>query len=203
MTIQEKLFTVQQKLKVTKSNYNEFGKYSYRSAEDIEAAVKPLLAEAKCVLTLKDELILIGNRYYVEATASITDFEGNSISVKAYAREEEVKKGMDASQITGAVSSYARKYALSGLFAIDNTKDADTMDNTEKKPKEDPVVTKEQIKALETAIKAVPGSSPYEERLAGCLKRVGCKTVEEMKNSQFTFLMQLLEKNVKKMGEKK
>lgn len=195
MTIQEKLFTVQQKLKVTKSNYNEFGKYSYRSAEDIEAAVKPLLAEAKCVLTLADELMLIGNRYYVEATASITDFDGNTISVKAFAREEEVKKGMDASQITGAVSSYARKYALSGLFAIDNTKDADTMDNTEKKaPKEDPPVTKEEVEYLENLIKLAPGKAPFEERLAGCLAKVGVKEPYAMKQSQYQFLVKLLTK---------
>ena len=195
MTIQEKLFTVQQKLKVQKSNYNEFGKYSYRSAEDIEAAVKPLLAEAKCVLTLADELTLIGNRYYVEATASITDFEGNSISVKAYAREEEVKKGMDASQITGAVSSYARKYALSGLFAIDNTKDADTMDNTEKKaPKEDLPISIDEAKNLETLIRNAPGSAPYEERLAGCLKKVGVADISDLKQSQYQFLVKLLQR---------
>ena len=195
MTIQEKLFTVQQKLKVQKSNYNEFGKYSYRSAEDIEAAVKPLLAEAKCVLTLADELTLIGNRYYVEATASITDFEGNSISVKAYAREEEVKKGMDASQITGAVSSYARKYALSGLFAIDNTKDADTMDNTEKKAtKEDLPISIDEAKNLETLIRNAPGSAPYEERLAGCLKKVGVADISDLKQSQYQFLVKLLQR---------
>ncbi len=195
MTIQEKLFTVQQKLKVQKSNYNEFGKYSYRSAEDIEAAVKPLLAEAKCVLTIADELTLIGNRYYVEATASITDFDGNTISVKAYAREEEVKKGMDASQITGAVSSYARKYALSGLFAIDNTKDADTMDNTEKKaPKEDLPISIDEAKNLETLIRNAPGSAPYEERLAGCLKKVGVADISDLKQSQYQFLVKLLQR---------
>lgn len=198
MTIQEKLFTVQQKLKVQKSNYNEFGKYSYRSAEDIEAAVKPLLAEAKCVLTLADELMLIGNRYYVEATASITDFDGNTISVKAFAREEEVKKGMDASQITGAVSSYARKYALSGLFAIDNTKDADTMDNTEKKaPKEDLPISIDEAKNLESLIKSAPGTSTYEERLAGCLKKVGVKDISDLKQSQYLFLVKLLQRATK------
>lgn len=199
MTIQEKLFSVQQKLKVQKSNYNEFGKYSYRSAEDIEAAVKPLLADVQCVLTLSDELMLIGNRYYVEATATITDFDGNTISVKAFAREEEVKKGMDASQITGAVSSYARKYALSGLFSIDNTKDADTMDNTEKKPpKEDLSISVDEAKNLEELIRNAPGTDAYEVRLEGCLKKVGAKDIADLKQSQYQFLVKLLTKASKK-----
>lgn len=198
MTIQEKLFTVQQKLKVQKSNYNEFGKYSYRSAEDIEAAVKPLLAEVNCVLYLHDEILLIGNRYYVKAVATIEDFDGNAQSVAAFAREEEVKKGMDASQITGAVSSYARKYALSGLFAIDNTKEADTMDNTEKKaPKEDLPISVDEAKNLENLIKSAPGTSTYEERLAGCLKKVGVKDISDLKQSQYQFLVKLLQRATK------
>ena len=125
----EKLMNIQQELKAPKGQKNSFGGYSYRSCEDILEAVKPLLAKYKCVLTLNDKLVQIGERYYVEATASITDVEsgtGNLVYNTAYAREEESKKGMDASQLTGATSSYARKYALNGLFAIDDTKDADT-----------------------------------------------------------------------------
>jgi len=118
----EKLSAIQKELKAPKSQYNNFGKYKYRSCEDILEAVKPLLDGTP--LTISDELMLIGDRYYVKATVN---FGGtNGITVSAYAREENEKKGMDASQITGAASSYARKYALNGLFLIDDTKDSDT-----------------------------------------------------------------------------
>jgi hypothetical protein len=118
---------IQQKLKAHKSQTNTFGNYKYRSCEDILEAVKPLLGEA--ILLLDDDIVLIGDRYYVKATAMIKD-DKEAISVTAYARESLDKKGMDASQITGATSSYARKYALNGLFCIDDAKDADTMNNT-------------------------------------------------------------------------
>ena len=123
--IHEKLITVQKNLVAPKSNYNNFGKYKYRSAEDILEAVKPLNAENGLLLTISDEPLLIGDWHYIKATASITD--GNeSVTVTAYARESAEKKGMDHSQITGTASSYARKYALNGLYLIDDTKDADT-----------------------------------------------------------------------------
>ena len=123
--IHEKLITVQKNLVAPKSNYNNFGKYKYRSAEDILEAVKPLNAENGLLLTISDEPLLIGDWHYIKATASITD--GNeSVTVTAYARESVEKKGMDHSQITGTASSYARKYALNGLYLIDDTKDADT-----------------------------------------------------------------------------
>lgn len=129
--MKEKLLNIQQELKCNKGQYNSFGKYKYRSCEDILESVKPLLKTNKCVLTLNDELEYIGERYYIKATAIITDVEtGEAISNVAYAREEETKKGMDGSQITGTSSSYARKYALNGLFAIDDTKDADTDEYT-------------------------------------------------------------------------
>lgn len=121
------LMAIQQELKAPKGQYNSFGKYKYRSAEDILEAVKPLCAKYECLLTLSDELLNIGDRYYIKATASISDSKGGgATSVTAYAREDETKKGMDGSQITGTASSYARKYALNGLFLIDDTKDADT-----------------------------------------------------------------------------
>lgn len=133
MTIQSKLAQVQGKLKCNKSQYNDFGKYNYRSCEDILEAAKPLCIENGLLLTLNDEIILIGNRYYVKSIATIEDItDGTKMSVCAYAREEENQKGKDASQITGACSSYARKYSLNGLFCIDDTKDADTMDNATK-----------------------------------------------------------------------
>ena len=120
-----KLLEIQYKLKAPKGQYNSFGKYKYRSCEDILEAVKPILKEVGCTLTLSDELILIGDRYYIKATAHLKGADTDE-KVTALAREDEDKKGMDGSQITGTASSYARKYALNGLFCIDDTKDADT-----------------------------------------------------------------------------
>lgn len=127
----EKIVAIQSELKAPKGQYNSFGKYNYRSCEDILEGVKPLLAKHGLVLTIQDSIELIGDRYYVKATATITDGKEN-VSTSAYARESLDKKGMDASQVTGATSSYARKYALNGLLTIDDTKDADTMDNSKK-----------------------------------------------------------------------
>lgn len=140
MAIHTKLATIQQKLKCEKSQYNAFGKYKYRSCEDILKSVKPLLNETKTVLTLSDELVAIGERYYVKATATLIDTEKSDdvpfIATTAYAREEETKKGMDGSQITGTASSYARKYALGGLFDIDDGIDSDATNTGEgSKPK--------------------------------------------------------------------
>ena len=122
--IHESLREIQLQLKAPKSQYNSFGKYAYRSAEDILESVKPLLAATNCTLTLSDEAMLIGERYYIKAIAVLSNGK-NEIVTTAYAREEETKKGMDGSQITGTASSYARKYALNGLFAIDDNKDSD------------------------------------------------------------------------------
>lgn len=122
---------IQHKLKAPKGQYNSFGKYNYRSCEDILEGVKPLLKEHNLALLIDDEIVQIGERYYVKATAKITDGR-EIVSANAYAREPDTKKGMDESQITGATSSYARKYALNALLCIDDTKDADTMDNSKK-----------------------------------------------------------------------
>lgn len=127
----EKIVAIQSELKAPKGQYNSFGKYNYRSCEDILEGVKPLLTKHGLVLTIQDSIDLIGDRFYVKATATITDGK-EQLSTSAYARESLDKKGMDASQVTGATSSYARKYALNGLLAIDDTKDADTMDNSKK-----------------------------------------------------------------------
>jgi hypothetical protein len=125
--VHQKLAAIQAALKAPKSQFNKFGGYKYRKAEDILEAVKPLLGKYGCTLTCTDELQLIGDRYYIKATATITDSEdGGAVSTTAYAREEEEKKGMDGSQVTGASSSYARKYALNGLLCIDDTADSDT-----------------------------------------------------------------------------
>ena len=120
-----KLHEIQQKLKAPKGQYNNFGKYKYRSCEDILEAVKPILKEVGCTLILSDEMVQVGDRYYIKATAHLKG-ENTDETTTAYAREDAEKKGMDGSQITGTASSYARKYALNGLFCIDDTKDADT-----------------------------------------------------------------------------
>jgi hypothetical protein len=126
MSIYETLSNIQVELKAPKNLYNKFGRYYYRNAESILEAAKPLCAKYGCTLTVSDEIQLIGNRYYVKATATVQDKDGSTASVTAFAREDETKKGMDGAQITGTASSYARKYALNGLFCIDDTKDPDT-----------------------------------------------------------------------------
>lgn len=130
----ERLAIIQAKLKAPKDQYNSFGKYKYRSAEGILEAVKPILREQNCLLWITDEIVEVGSRVYVKATACFTccDTSGlaGPLQVSAYARESDTKAGMDCSQITGAASSYARKYALNGLFAIDDTKDADALNTS-------------------------------------------------------------------------
>lgn len=121
---------IQAELKTPKGQYNDFSGFYYRSCADIIEALKPFLAKYEAKLILTDDIVCVGDRYYVKATATLTSADGEDKAV-GYAREQETKKGMDASQITGACSSYARKYALQGLFALDDTKDADTQDNRE------------------------------------------------------------------------
>lgn len=136
MNIYEKLMYIQQELKAPKGQYNSFGKYKYRSCEDILEAAKPILGKYKAAVFISDCIVEIAGRFYIEATATLTDCEtGETLSVSACAREEESKKGMDSSQVTGAASSYARKYALNGLLCIDDTKDSDAT-NTHGKEKE-------------------------------------------------------------------
>lgn len=147
MSIYAKLSTIQQKLIAPKNQYNSFAKYNYRSCEDILEGLKPCLKEVKAAVTVTDEIVLIGERYYVKATATLFDSEtGEHVSNSAYAREEDAKKGMDASQVTGSTSSYARKYALNGLFCIDDVKDADTRDNRQKEAEEQKQAEAEQKK---------------------------------------------------------
>lgn len=145
MSIYAKLSVIQLNLIAPKNQYNSFGKYNYRSCEDILEGLKPCLQETKTAVTVNDEIVQIGDRYYVKATATLFDCEtGESVSNTAYAREEESKKGMDASQVTGATSSYARKYALNGLFCIDDVKDADTRDNRQEEAKKQQNEEKQQ-----------------------------------------------------------
>ena len=194
--VHQKLAAIQAALKAPKSQFNKFGGYKYRKAEDILEAVKPLLKQYGCTLTCTDELQLIGDRYYIKATATITSSEdGVSVSTTAYAREEEEKKGMDGSQVTGASSSYARKYALNGLLCIDDTADSDTTNvgpaEGAEKPAESPkptrtkktttqaekapqatvsasgkkVVTDQNIKKIVDWVCAVPEGEERQERM--------------------------------------
>lgn len=173
MSISGKLLAVQQELKAPKGQYNSFGKYKYRSCEDILEALKPVLAKYQCVAMLSDDIVQIGERFYIRATASICDAEtGEELSNTAYAREDADKKGMDGSQITGTASSYARKYALNGLFLIDDTKDADTdayheqtagkpvKEKTSEKPAEETnpeLVGEVEIETLKNVVRALGG----------------------------------------------
>jgi len=151
MSAYKKLSEIQRVVKAPKNQYNNFGKYYYRSCEDILEAVKPLLEDTNSLLCIEDEVVNSGDRYYVKATATLYDVDSEtSVSVSAFAREEESKKGMDGSQITGASSSYARKYALNGLFCLDDTKDADdpkqSNGNGNSKTEEKPQQAKENPK---------------------------------------------------------
>lgn len=179
----EKLNRMQTKLIAPKGQLNNFGKYKYRSCEDILEALKPLLGEEKVILTIADNIRQIGDRYYVEATATISDGE-NSLAVTAFAREPENRKGMDDAQLTGATSSYARKYALNGLFCIDDTKDADsTNDHAQgSKPKENGF--EEKAEAIISAInnsKSLEGLSVQFELYGGEVSRMPAGLQDKVK----------------------
>lgn len=174
-TIHEKLSQIQSKLNAPKGQYNSFGKYNYRNCEDILQALKPILAEHKCHVSLSDEVVIVGNRFYIKATATITDSENNSFSTTAFAREAESKKGMDESQVTGSTSSYARKYALNGLFAIDDNKDADTLNNHADFTNQPVAQAAMQQGAQMGSVKQLPTLS--DERFNGA--------VQAVKNGQF------------------
>lgn len=191
----EILSKIQQELKAPKNQYNSFGKYAYRSAEDILEAVKPLLKKHGGSLTISDSIEAVGDRIYVKATCIFR--EGEQVTeVSGYAREPDDKKGMDASQITGTASSYARKYALNGLFLIDDTKDPDALpqeqENKEKqnRPASSPVSEK-QIKAIEDL--AQKSGTPLEKILAG----YKVKDLHELPAITATKIITTLEKRAK------
>lgn len=178
MNIYEKLSEIQNELKAPKGQYNKFGNYKYRSCEDILEAVKPICKKNKTTLIISDELQNIGDRYYIKATATLYDTEKEEkISNTAYAREEESKKGMDGSQITGTASSYARKYALNGLFNIDDTKDADT--NEYKEQQED---TPKKINAtMESSLREmITNLGISDNEVIEALKKLNCKKLNEL-----------------------
>lgn len=177
MTIYEKLLEVQHILKAPKGQKNTFGGYNYRNCEDILEAAKPHLYSNKATIILSDELVMIGERYYIKATAKFVDCEtGEFVENTAYAREEEVKKGMDGSQITGSSSSYARKYALNGLLDIDDTKDSDTTNID--------LITKEQIERMTQLNVIIPN----------VLLKFKIKKIEELTYSQAETIIKAKEK---------
>lgn len=186
--VTEKLMAIQTKIKAPKNLYNSFGKYKYRNAESICEAVKPYLENQKCALTLSDEIVEVGGRVYVKATAILRDIEdGECVSVSAYARESEDKKGMDDSQITGTASSYARKYALNGLFLLDDTKDADSDEHyIEEKAKqqqeavENACITDTKVKALRELLKK---NGVSEKKLCSLYKVESIENLTEKKHA--------------------
>ena len=149
MSVYKKLIEVQTRLKAPKNQYNSFGKYSYRNCEDILESLKPILHEVGATIIISDEVVSVNERYYVKATVKFIDTEtGEVAEASANAREEDNKKGMDSSQLTGSTSSYARKYALNGLFAIDDTKDSDFTNTHDKEKKTLEVISEAQAKRM-------------------------------------------------------
>ena len=199
MEIYKKLSGIQCELVATKGQYNSFGKYSYRSCEDILEAVKPLLDKYKVAIVIKDDIVLVGDRFYVKATATLIDSEtGETVEASAFARESADKKGMDSSQVTGATSSYARKYALNGLFAIDDNKDADSTNthNKDIKPNMTPVsgLSEAQLKRLF----AIGNKAGFKKDVveATVKKMFGCEP-KDMTKDQYNTVCERLEKKVK------
>lgn len=176
MNLKEKLLKIQTELKAPKGQFNSFGGYKYRSCEDILEAVKPLLKDNKVVLTITDTVDNIGERFYIKAAAVLTDTESDeSIINTAYARECEEKKGQDCSQITGTASSYARKYALNGLFLIDDTKDADT-DEHARQTRDERKATEKQIATIEKLVDA--------DKIPAMLKYYNVEHLEDLSATQ-------------------
>ncbi len=197
MELKQKLLSIQTELKAPKNQFNSFGNYNYRSCEDILEAVKPLCKKGNVLLTLSDTIKHVGERYYVEATATLYDVETDGcISVSAYAREEETKKGMDSSQITGAASSYARKYALNGLFNIDDTKDSDSTNEGEGKHKTSPKPKAEPKNDYQSQLKELMDNS--KGKITGTMiaetmeKKFGKRKANELNETQFLALLEEL-----------
>lgn len=190
MNIYEKINKIQVELKAPKSQRNNFGNYNFRNCEDILEALKPLLLREKIIIQLSDELVQIGDRFYIKATATLIDVEsGEKHSTTAFAREELSKKGMDGSQITGASSSYARKYALNGLLAIDDTKDSDTTNthnNNDSKNQKKQVSTEEKRKNGENYI--AKNTQKYQEMIDGFFETHNAKNITELSNDNVSEL---------------
>ena len=191
MNVYEKLIAIQSELKAPKSQYNSFGKYAYRNCEDILEALKPLLKEHKSTIYISDEIVTVLDRFYVKATVTFIDAEtGEKIINTAYAREEEAKKGMDGSQVTGSSSSYARKYALNGMFAIDDTKDSDFTNTTIKG--DNTGLSEAQIKRLLAIASKVNISADDVKKVVA--KTFGVQDLRKMNKQQYDEICSRLEK---------
>ena len=191
MNVYEKLIAIQSELKAPKSQYNNFGKYAYRNCEDILESLKPLLKEHKSTIYISDEIVTVLDRFYVKATVTFIDAEtGEKIINTAYAREEEDKKGMDGSQVTGSSSSYARKYALNGMFAIDDTKDSDFTNTTVKG--DNSALSEAQIKRLLAIASKVNISADDVKKVVA--KTFGVQDLRKMNKQQYDEICSRLEK---------
>ena len=198
-----KLNKIQVELKAPKGQFNKFGNYKYRNSEDILEALKPLLEKYKAAINITDEIILIGDRYYVKATTTIYDIEsGEGIETTAYAREDESKKGQDLSQLTGSTSSYARKYALNGLLAIDDTKDSDTTNKHEKdenkqdkKTENNEFISQPQQKRLFAIAKS------NAELVKGVIKNYGHESTSTIKKQEYQAICDDIEHLVEVAGQ--
>ena len=195
MNVYEKLIAIQSELKAPKSQYNNFGKYAYRNCEDILESLKPLLKEHKSTIYISDEIVTVLERFYVKATVTFIDAEtGEKIINTAYAREEEDKKGMDGSQVTGSSSSYARKYALNGMFAIDDTKDSDFTNTTIKG--DNTGLSEAQIKRLLAIASKVNISADDVKKVVA--KTFGVQDLRKMNKQQYDEICSRLEKKSNK-----
>jgi hypothetical protein len=189
-----KLVEVQSKLKAPKSQFNKFGNYAYRNCEDILEALKPLLNEVKAIINISDDVVLVGERYYIKATVKFICAEtGEIIEASAMAREEENKKGMDSSQLTGSTSSYARKYALNGLFAIDDTKDSDTTNthnkDTSKASNNNEVISEAQVKRL-----FVLAKGKDTDKVKSVVDKYGFKSSKDITKDKYNSICDEIEK---------
>lgn len=174
----KELINIQRNLHAPKNQFNKFGNYKYRSAEDILNSVKPLLADNECTLTITDDIIFVGGSIYVKATATIKNASGETESTNAFAREETTVKGMSSSQVTGAASSYARKYALNGLFAIDDTKDADATNDGSANNSEEQALkeianakSREELNKVWNTYKSLQGNAKFSQAMADACKK--------------------------------
>lgn len=193
MSIYSKLANIQRELIAPKGQRNDFGKYNYRSCEDILKALKPLCDENDCVCYISNDLVAIDGRHYVKATVTLADLEtGDAVTSIAHAREEETKKGMDGSQITGASSSYARKYALAGLFSIDNEKDSDATNKGEDRAKNS-AVNEAELKAK--MMKMVNDMALTKDIIAKHCEMFKVNSLQEMNAEQCSKYIELLEKH--------
>lgn len=176
----KELVIIQSKLNAPKNLYNKFGGFAYRSAEGILEAVKPLLTEQNCELTITDDIVLIGDRYYIKSTARIINSTGEMREVSAFAREEDAKKGMDAAQITGSASSYARKYALNGLFCIDDNRDPDITQPDEGNPQDK---KKKNTKVAPQPKPTIPAGDDLNTKIKETIRAIeAVSTTEELNN---------------------